>query len=55
MVDADGDGVSDGLHADKLGLFLPQSGLQNDRPFYANTRTPTLCLVVWRQVADWQA
>lgn len=44
MVDADGDGVNDGLHADKLGLFAPQVGLQNERPFYSNVEHPSYAL-----------
>ena len=51
MVDADGDGVSDGLHADKLGLFLPQRGLQNERPFFASDANDQY--VLWWSGGKW--
>jgi hypothetical protein len=51
MVDADGDGESDGLHADKLGLFIPQQGVQNDRPYFANDANEEYAL--WFSGGKW--
>ena len=51
MVDADGDGTSDGLHADKLGVYAPQSGLTNGRPVYENRYKASL--LVWWTGGKW--
>lgn len=51
IIDADGDGVNDGLHSDKLGLFIPQQGLQNERPWYRNDAYPTF--VLWNSGGKW--
>ena len=51
MVDADGDGVSDGLHADKLGVYVPQMGLRDDRPVYECSHNASLLL--WWSAGRW--
>ena len=51
MVDADGDGVSDGLHADKLGVYVPQMGLRDDRPVYECSHNSSLLL--WWSAGRW--
>ena len=51
MVDADGDGISDGVHEDKLGLYEPIAGLTNGRPVYESTRNNSL--LIWWSGGRW--
>ena len=67
-VDDDGDGIPDmafpllfstgqgtmpgGAHAEKLGTYLPQVGLENERPFYAHESNPGL-LMWWAKGRWW--
>ena len=46
-----GGGMPGGAHAEKLGTYLPQAGLENERPFYAHESNPGLRL--WWAKGRW--